>query len=223
MIEHVIIDLDGTLVDSCGICVEILNEMLLERGFSHEIDYNAARPLMSCGGVSMVSALLGSAASDPVSDLEDFRRRYRGIKTPPEALFPGVALGLAKMQNAGLRLSICSNKPQDLCEAVLSQTGIDHYFEAVVGGAPGLNPKPCLDLLNLVMEKTGAASFNSIFIGDSDLDYAVSLAAGIPFVLMTYGYGELGWQPEGSQSFSSFSELGAMLAINNRGKLRKMG
>jgi phosphoglycolate phosphatase len=119
------------------------------------------------------------------------------------------------MKRAGLRLSICSNKPQDLCEAVLLQTGIWHFFEVVVGGAPGRNPKPALDMLVLLEQKIGASGHNSVFVGDSDIDHKAALAANMRFMFVTYGYAESGWKPTGSECFSSFSDLASTLVAHN--------
>jgi phosphoglycolate phosphatase len=58
--QYLIFDLDGTLVDSCALCVEILRGMLSDRGSGHEIDPHLARPYMSRGGQAMVAALLGT-------------------------------------------------------------------------------------------------------------------------------------------------------------------
>ena len=58
-----IFDLDGTLIDSCAICVDILSEMLIERGATQRIDPIAARPWMSHGGfAALFSAVVGGWA-----------------------------------------------------------------------------------------------------------------------------------------------------------------
>jgi len=207
MIRHLIFDLDGTLVDSCGVCVQILSEMLRDRGSEQVIDPNAARPWMSFGGTVMVAALLGADCGDPHDEIVEFRRRYKQHVTPPDALFDGVALGLRRMQRAGFELSICSNKPQELCESVLEHTGIAGFFSTVVGLKSSREPKPAPDLLDHVMAKTGATSDDSVFIGDSSLDHFVARAAGMPFVFMTYGYAEKDWHPGDSDCFDCFATM----------------
>lgn len=71
MSQAIIFDLDGTLVDSCGVCVEILQEMVVERAFDYRIDPVFARQYMSRGGEMMVASLLGPAARDRATDLHD--------------------------------------------------------------------------------------------------------------------------------------------------------
>jgi len=216
MIGHLIFDLDGTLVDSCGICVDILGAMLDDRGSDHRIDPLQARPFMSQGGQTMVAGLLGPATVDPAADLVEFRHRYAATKTPLTALFPGVADGLRSLHAMGFSLSICSNKPQNLCDQVLRDTGLTDLFSVVVGGQDGLRPKPQTDLLDHVLVQLGVPAWQCIYIGDSELDHHVALALDMPFKFLTYGYAAHGWQPDDSECFDCFTTLTDMLSDLNR-------
>jgi phosphoglycolate phosphatase len=115
MKQHLIFDLDGTLVDSNAECVAILQEMLRERGFDDQIDLAFSAPFMSLGGARMVKAIMGQACGDPDRDLQDFRDRYARRATPVTSIFEGVVPGLQQLRSAGYRLAICSNKPAHLC------------------------------------------------------------------------------------------------------------
>lgn len=213
MIRHLIFDMDGTLVDSCAICVDILSAMLAERGSDRVINPVGARPWMSLGGQQMVAALLGGDCGDPVAELAEFRARYQTLVTPREVLFPGVADNLAGLYSAGFTLAICSNKPQNLCEQVLRDTGLDHLFDVVVGGRNGMRSKPAPDLLIETLKGLNAASDECVYVGDSDLDYKVARDCGMPFVFMTYGYAEEGWLPDDSDCFDCFGTMsGALLS-----------
>jgi phosphoglycolate phosphatase len=187
-LSPLIFDLDGTLVDSCQICVEILTEMLVERGSTHRVDPLGARAWMSHGGQKMVSALLGPGCGDPALELAEFRARYALRVTSVASLFPGVVESLTRLADAGHVMAICSNKPQNLCEKVLADTGIASLFSAVVGSRPGLRSKPHPDLLDETLRLLDVPSFDCVFIGDSELDHQVADAAGMPFLFLTYGY-----------------------------------
>jgi phosphoglycolate phosphatase len=207
MIRHIIFDLDGTLVDSSTICVEILTGMLRERGYDQVIDPRYARQFMSRGGTQMVTGLLGEACQDPETDLADFRRRYASTATPREALYPGVAGGIANLSKAGFKLSICSNKPQNLCDQVLEDTGLASWFDVVVGGGPGLRPKPEPDLLEATLKSLRSSPGECLFVGDSELDHQIAEAACIPFLFVTYGYAQPGWDAPAEGSFDCFERL----------------
>ena len=206
MIRQVIFDLDGTLVDSCTVCVQILGDMLADRGSDHSIDPVTARPWMSLGGAAMVSALLGPACVDADKDILEFRARYRETVTPPAALFAGVAEGLAHFRNAGYSLSICSNKPQELCEQVLRDTGIADMFGTVVGLRTGLRAKPEMDLLHATLASLRASPSECLYVGDSEIDHEVAEKAGMPFVFMSYGYAKPEYRCEG-ESFECFRTM----------------
>lgn len=207
MIRHIIFDLDGTLVDSNAVCVQILSDMLVDRGFDPAINPVVARAFMSRGGVDMVAGLLGDACTDPAADLAEFRARYQQHTTPPETLFPGVSEGLSRLQAAGYVLSICSNKPQVLCDQVLADTNLADHFEIVVGGRAGLQPKPAPDLLDVVLGALGAGPEECLYVGDSELDHAVARNAEVPFHFVSYGYAAAGWVPDACATHACFPSL----------------
>jgi phosphoglycolate phosphatase len=194
VIDHVIFDLDGTLVDSVFVCVEIVNEMLSERERDPTVRVEQARPLMSIGGAAMIRALLGSHCGDPNVEIASFRDRYATRPTPTHRLFAGVRDGLDRLRRDGVTLSICSNKPQNLCEKTLSDLAIDTHFATVVGTLPGRRSKPAPDLVDTVLANVGATPDRCIFIGDSELDHQVALTRGIPFVLLSHGYADPNWR-----------------------------
>lgn len=203
----IIFDLDGTLVDSCGVCTEILQGMVCSRGFDFTIDPVHARAFMSRGGEAMVAELLGPAGVDPKADLVEFRAIYASTTTRVECLFDGVAEGLHSLHAWGFDLAICTNKPQGLSEKVLQDTGIEKYFRAVVGSGPGLQPKPAPDLLDLVMARVGKAAEHCCFVGDSELDHAIARTADMPFHYLTYGYASPGWEPTDCHVYDDFPAL----------------
>jgi phosphoglycolate phosphatase len=207
MIRHVIFDMDGTLVDSCAICVELLTEMRRERGHDDSIDPIGARTYMSQGGARMVTALLGEACEDADRDLIEFRDRYARTVTPRTALYPGVNEGLTALREAGFTLSICSNKPQNLCEQVLRDTGLDDLFDVIVGGRPGLRSKPAPDMLDATLAELDAKAGQCAYVGDSELDHEVANKARMPFLFMTYGYADRDWLPGGGDQFDCFIKM----------------
>ncbi len=213
MTEAIIFDLDGTLVDSCGVCITILQEMLYDRGMDQVgIDHAYARSFMSRGGEDMVANLLGPAARHPALDLREFRDRYNDVITPPTALYEGVAEGLERLHDSGVTLAICSNKPQNLCEKSLADTGIDRFFPVVVGGAPERKAKPAPDLLDLTLDRLQLRATDCLYVGDSELDHQVAMQADMRFFFVTYGYAEPGWLPEKAPLFDHFAPLARELA-----------
>jgi len=189
MTKHIIFDLDGTLVDSAPMCVNILNAMLAERGCDRKICPIEIKPYLSLGGEQMVKALLDAECGDPLTEIADFRDRYLNTRTPETSLYSGVRAGLGKLRHNGYKLSICSNKPQHLCHKVLSELAIDHYFDLVIGGGAMRRAKPAPDMLAAVLSHYDADVARCLYIGDSEVDHATAQGLNVPFLLVTYGYG----------------------------------
>jgi phosphoglycolate phosphatase len=164
--------------------------MLAERGSRNRIRPDDARAHISVGGERMVAALLGPDCRDPKDEIADFRARYASLPTPDDCLFAGVRQGLDRLVKAGFTLSICSNKPQALCEKVLAELGIAHLFMVVVGGGSGRTPKPAPDLLQRVLDLGCFSKDECIFIGDGEPDLLAARASGVPFLFASYGYCE---------------------------------
>ena len=207
MINHLIFDLDGTLIDSALVCTDILNQMLRERGSTRVISADVAKPYCSRGGIHMVSGLLGDDCGDPHREIAEFRRRYSTWPTPHNSLFPGVHKGLRDLANAGFNLSVCSNKPQYLCEKVLSDLGLSSLFSAVVGSLPDRPLKPHPFLLERTLSSLDADPEEALFIGDSHLDEGIAASVGVPFLFVSYGYAEDGMDVSSLMAFDRFEDV----------------
>jgi phosphoglycolate phosphatase len=189
MVKHLIFDLDGTLVDSVGITVAIIDQMLASRGITLTACPIITRAHVSAGGEAMIAAVMAEHCLDPEADIAEFRRIHAEIPTPPGTLFPQVAEVLHQLADAGFVLSICSNKPQNLCEKVLDDLGVA-LFGTIVGSRPGVRKKPYPDLMQLVLDVTQADPADCLFIGDSELDLHAAHHFGMRFVLVEWGYVE---------------------------------
>jgi len=184
-----VFDLDGTLIDSARLTGRIIDEIFAARNIDARADRAVIRQMDAVGGEAMIAAVMGRHTTDPAADLAEFRERHRTAPTPEDLAFPGVAACLAALADAGIALGICSNKPQYLCEKILGDLGLDRHFAAIVGSAPGRPKKPAPDSAELVLAKLGAEPGSTLYCGDSLVDLATAEAAGLPMVLVTWGYG----------------------------------
>ena len=205
--RHIVFDLDGTLVDSSVICTDILNEMLHERGSERAISPLDAKPYLSRGGLYLVTNVLGEECGNPEKELLEFRRRYAEWPTPANSMYDGVHEGLHELIDLGFNLAICSNKPQYLCDKVVSELGLAQIFSAVVGTAPGRRAKPDPHLMQLTFAELGATASECLYVGDSELDAVVAAVTGVPFLFVTYGYCEEVWTVRGAAQFDRFGDV----------------
>jgi phosphoglycolate phosphatase len=186
-----VFDLDGTLVDSVVICTELLNEMLAERGSARRLGLLDVQDHISVGGARMIAALFGDECGDPDREIAEFRARYAARPTPPESLFPGVLDALDRLRCRDIRLSICSNKPQHLCEKVLRELGLAPLFVDVCGARAGSAAKPDPSRFLKLLERLGGDRDRCCYIGDAAIDQEMASRAGVPFIWVSHGYGQV--------------------------------
>jgi phosphoglycolate phosphatase len=204
---RVLFDLDGTLIDSVPLCADLVNEMLAARGAKVRISQAEARPYVTTGGRRMLQSLLGECCGDPDEALAGFRARYAARPTDPACLFPGAGEALEELRRAGFGLALWSNKAQELCTKVIAELGLSDLFDAVVGSGPDVPLKPDLTGLRLALGDMPRGLCCSV--GDSEPDWRVAQAAGLPLILMTFGYGDYNREWPGARLCNSFSELPA--------------
>lgn len=187
IVDTILFDLDGTLVDSAPLVGGILNVMRGERGLS-PLGVENFRRLISLGANELVERALEVPAEEVYAFVETFRIRYRELSTPADSLFPGVAETVITLAEDGIHLGVCSNKPERLCRKVLDDVGLVQYFGAVVGGDSATRPKPDCAPLHLALSALGRGKAGAILVGDSTVDQRAAEAVGIPFVFFSAGY-----------------------------------
>jgi phosphoglycolate phosphatase len=187
LIDTVLFDLDGTLLDSAPLVGHIINGMRESQGLT-SLPLNSYRQWISLGAEDLVGNAMEPEALDVPALVQEFRRRYRELPTPMNSLFPGVKKTIAALAARGIRLGICSNKPEQLCRKVLLETGMSDYFGCVVGGDTVSHPKPHRQPIDHSLKVLGANPKSSIFVGDSTVDQRAAFAAQLPFVFFVGGY-----------------------------------
>jgi len=170
---------------TCG----IIDAMLAARGIAYRADPATARAMDAIGGEAMIAAVMGPHCRDPKQEIAEFRARHAVADTPPDLAFPGVAEALAALAAAGIRMAICSNKPQPLCEKILDDLDLARHFTVIIGARPDLPRKPAPDGARLALAALGADPEATLYVGDSPVDVATANAAGMPLALVTWGYG----------------------------------
>lgn len=187
-------DLDGTLVDTAADLTDSLNRLLAEHGLA-PLPERRVRHLVGRGAGRLVEAGLAEAGAPADGDaLPAYTARFLDIyEAAPAARsrpYPGVSGTLESLRATGWRLGVCTNKPQALSEAVLRELGLLDLFEAVGGGDRFPVRKPDGAHLHAILELmgAGAAAEHAVLVGDSRTDVRAARDAGVPVVLVDYGY-----------------------------------
>ena len=194
-----IFDLDGTLVDTAPDLLGATNAVLAARG-RPAIDTSTLRHMVGFGAKSLIGQAM-EASGAPVADeemaplLDIFLDHYRSHIADFSRSFPGVETTLARLKQDGARLGVLTNKPQELTDLLLPRLKLDGYFGAVYGAGRKPYSKPDPRIFHDVV--TDLAGGPAVMIGDSITDLNTARAAGVPAILLSYGYtpvpaGELG-------------------------------
>ena len=95
---------------------------------------------------------------------------------------------MRQLHDMGMRVGLCSNKPDDLCRMLTQSFGIERFIDETLGSMTGMPKKPDPAPLLAIAERLGVAPADSLYVGDSDADVKAARAAGIPVMLVNYGY-----------------------------------
>jgi phosphoglycolate phosphatase len=209
--QAVVFDPDGTLVDTAPDLHAHLNEMLAELGRAG-LELAEIRPLIGDGARALLKRGLEASGGMPASaDLDalflEFLTRYTARPLRFGALYDGVAEVLGELHAAGVRLGVCTNKAQAPSERLLAELGLERYLRVVIGGDSLTVKKPHAGHVLAVLERLGSRA-GAAMVGDSEYDLLAARAAGLPCVLVSFGYTPI-----------PARELGADLVIDRMGEL----
>lgn len=189
-LDAVIVDLDGTMVDTLGDFAAALNLALADLALP-SIERRAIEVMVGKGSEHLVRSVLAHVGADLTHyepALARYQHHYRGVNGRHSDVFPGVAEGLYGLRGAGLRLACLTNKPTAFARPLLEAKGLDGFFDHVFGGDAFERKKPDPLPLLRTCQALGTAPARTLMLGDSSNDAAAARAAGCPVVLVTYGY-----------------------------------
>jgi phosphoglycolate phosphatase len=185
-----VFDLDGTLVDSAPDLRAALNEMLRERGLA-PLSLPQVRRMIGDGAAALVARALEASGIEPgraANALPRFLQLYEADAVRLTRPYPGVPETLTALRRRGYRTAICTNKPQHATYTVLDGLGLLPLFEEIAGGDRFAVRKPDPGHLLGLIDQMGASVRAAAMIGDNENDAAAAHGAGVPLVLMRYGY-----------------------------------
>ena len=187
-----IFDLDGTLADSVADIAAALNRVLVEEGIA-PLEVPVVTGMVGAGARRLIErALIERAVAFDTARLDRlwvrFVDRYDAYPCVHTRLYPGVRDVLEGLRAEGWLLGVCTNKPQSTADLVIDELDVRGLFGAVVGGREGVPLKPAGDMILQALADLGAEAGHAIMIGDSAADVGAARAAGVPVVLMSYGY-----------------------------------
>jgi phosphoglycolate phosphatase len=118
----------------------------------------------------------------------EFLRRYTARPQRFGAVFDGVPDALGALAAQGVKLGVCTNKPQAPTDRLLAELDLARHFPVVIGGDSLTVRKPDPGHLQAVLDRLGAASDRAVLVGDSANDVQAAGAIGVPCILVSFGY-----------------------------------
>jgi phosphoglycolate phosphatase len=205
----IVFDLDGTLVDSAPDIRAALNGVLVSEGLA-PLDLPTVTGFIGNGVPVLIARAIAHVGADPDHQPAWEARFLAGYDrhdlTRP---FEAVDGALRALAAAGHPLGICTNKPEGPARGVLAAFGWSDLFATVIGGDTLARRKP--DPSPLLSAVAALGGGPALFVGDSEVDAATALAAGVPFGLFTRGYRKT--PPEQIAALVRFDDFAALPAL----------
>lgn len=190
------IDLDGTLVDTAPDLCGALNHVLQLKELA-PVPLNEIRHMVGHGAKAMIrQGLSWNGVGVDERQIEDtlwpaFIDFYTAHICDQSRVFPGAIEAMETLASRGAKLAICTNKAQGLAENVLDSLDLTTRMAAIVGADTASSKKPNAAHLYETIQAAGGTSERALLIGDSDTDERAARNAELPFIFVSFGYGEL--------------------------------
>lgn len=207
----VVFDLDGTLVDSGPDLTAATNHVLALAG-RPPVTVEEVRDMVGLGARKLIERGLAHTGGGTPEQAESLLRPFLDyyaknicVDTKP---FPGVEQALTQLQEAGIAIGICTNKPEALSHALVEILGWNRFFPVTLGGDSLPFRKPDGRHILAVVERLGGDPAQTVMVGDSAVDVGAARSAGLPVVAVSFGF-----------STVPADELGADAVINHYDQL----
>ena len=200
-LRGVLLDLDGTLLDTAPDMAAALNQLLVDEGME-ALPFERIRPHVSHGAPRLVRLAFGETDTPR---FEDLRRRfldfYRAGLAKRTRMFDGFEVVLDALEAAGLRWGIVTNKPGWLTVPLLEELGLAARSGCIVSGDTLAERKPHPMPLLHAAALLGLEPRECVYVGDAERDVQAARNAGMIPLVAGFGYLDAGedptaWQPD---------------------------
>jgi len=215
----VIFDLDGTLIDTAPDLMTSLNHVMDLNGLEH-VTFEDMTWLVGQGAKVMIERAwtLHNHPSSPEqleTAFDAFLINYAADMPGKSLPYPGLLAALDRLDAAGMRLAVCTNKTEALARKLLDALELTSRFVAITGGDTFAVRKPHGDHILGTIEMAGGSPGNAVMVGDSVNDILAAQNAGVPTIAVPFGYSD---KPVASFDpdiiIEHFDELDAALVEN---------
>lgn len=204
-----IFDLDGTLADTSGDLLAAANAQFIAQGYAAPLtsrDRNTAllggRAMLRLGAERL--GLDDEFVDAGYAPLLEFYEKNLAEQT---RFYDGALQTIETLRAAGWKTAICTNKPINLAQKLISQLGASALFDTIVGvnSIPERKPHPAP--IYLVMKTVGASAKRTILVGDTTTDYDAATHSGIDILLVDFDNTKIGEVHNNAPVAKDFSDV----------------
>lgn len=195
-----LLDVDGTLIDSNDAHAHAWHDVLRE--FGYDLDYAQVRRLIGMGGDNLLPAAVGEKEDSELGQRIGKRRSeiFEQHYLPTIKAFPKTPELLARLDACGYKLAVATSSGKKQLGALLRIAQAEPYLDAKTSADDAEHSKPDPDIIAAALAKTGCAPEAVLMLGDTPYDIEAAAKAGIASVALRSG----GWND---------SELAGAIAI----------
>ncbi|MDE7182831.1 MAG: HAD-IA family hydrolase [Clostridia bacterium] len=211
MIKAVIFDLDGTLLNTLGDIYKVLNQSL-EKFNLPKVTYEDAKNFIGNGAKKLVERAVGNRFDLAQEVYEYYAEIFAKCKNDATELFEGEEQALSALVNAGVKLALITNKPQNATSAVYTKFLAEFKFSEVLGQTEYYPLKPNPTSTFEVLKRLGVKKQECVFVGDGETDVQTAKAAGLRCISVLWGYRtreqlEVAGASEFCENFSELADM----------------
>ena len=186
--KTILFDLDGTLLYTLTDLAACLNRALEKHGQPTHSE-EAVRGFVGWGMRCLLMQALPGGENSPLFApiMADYRADYSIHGSDHTRIYEGIPELLKALQDKGITIAVVTNKPE-FDAAPMVKRFFGDTFPLVVGKRPDTEAKPAPDSVFIAMKALGAEADSTLYIGDTEVDFQTAQNAGIPCVLVEWGF-----------------------------------
>jgi phosphoglycolate phosphatase len=213
--RHVVLDLDGTLVDTKDDLAAAVNVSLAALGLSPK-DPQTLLGYVGNGARALLERALAPAHADRVEEgLDVFMPWYREHLLDHAVIYAGLRAVLETLAREGAVFSVLTNKPEDMSAKILRGLDLEELCPRLIGGDTLPVRKPDPTGLRRLIAMAGVGPGATLLLGDSAVDVATGRNAGVATCAVFWGFN--GQAVRGAGADAEIAEPSELLPICRHG------
>jgi HAD superfamily hydrolase (TIGR01509 family) len=192
LLQGVIFDIDGTLVDSNDAHAQSWVETFREAGY--DVPFDVVRPLIGMGADKLLPKAAGIKQNSSTGKKLVERRSviFREQYLPHLKALPGSRDLVLRVRRDGLKAIVATSAKDDELRGLLKAAKVDDLMEEKATGSDAKRSKPDPDIVHAAIEDAGVPEKNLVMIGDTPYDVEAATKAGVQVIAFRSG----GWNDE---------------------------